>query len=237
MSMITIDADHYHALVDTATILEQSPRYGPSVWRTDDDRIIKAFYRRHRFLGRHRSYARRFTRHARRLESLGIRSATVDRMFRCPALGCELVIYPMLTGRSLRNLPVGSVQAMQALAALPRFLARIHGSGVYFRGFHLGNILYDPHEEFALIDVGFMRFYPWPLNAHERTASFLKMMRYKRDVAQLAAYGFDRFLQQYLAATELPPRSTNRITRMILGNGLPHTLDAGVRKTETEVLN
>lgn len=235
--MITIDSGRYHALVDKATILEQSPKYGPNVWRTDDNRIIKAFHRRHRFLGRHRSHARRFMRHARKLHALGIRSATVVQMYRCPAIGCELVVYPMLPGRTLRNLPVGSAQATRALAALPRFLAWLHRRGVYFRGFHLGNILYDPQEEFALIDVGFMRFYPWPLNAHKRASNFLKIMRYERDIAQLEAYGFDQFLQQYLGAAGLPRRSTNRIARMILDNGLPHTLDARSRKSEPGIPN
>ncbi len=220
--MITIDANQYNAVLAGATVLEQSVKYGPSVWRTDDDRIIKAFHRRRRGVARHFSYARRFTRHCRRLARRGVRAPAVDVGYRCPEIGTELVIYPLIPGATLRTLTPGSVEAGRILAALPGFLASLHGAGIHFRGIHLGNILHDARAGFALIDVSYMRFLPWPLSLRERASNFRNMLGYERDAALIEAFGCDDFMQRYVDAASLSPRRARRLAHLVRdGRGEP----------------
>lgn len=213
--MITIDANQYNAVLAGATVLEESVKYGPSVWRTDDNRIIKAFHRRRRGIARHFSYARRFARHCRRLAARGVRAPTVDVVYRCPEIGSELVIYRLIPGTTVRTLTPGSNEANRVLDALPGFLASLHGAGIHFRGIHLGNVLHDAQAGFALIDVSYMRFLPWPLTLGERASNFRNILGYERDAALIEAFGLGDFMQRYIDAASLSPRRARRLARLV----------------------
>ncbi len=213
--MITIDANQYNAILSGATVLEQSVKYGPSVWRTDDDRIIKAFHRRRRYFSRRFSYARRFTRHCGWLARRGVRAPRVKEAYRCPQVGSELVVYPLIPGETLRSMTPGSPEAGRVLDALPAFLAALHRSGIHFRGIHLGNILHDAEAGFALIDVSYMRWYPWPLTVRARAANFRNILGYDRDAALIDAFGRDDFMQRYVEAASLGRRRAARLERAV----------------------
>lgn len=222
--MITIDANQYSALTRGARVLERHPRHGPSVFCTDDGRIIKAFHRSRRFASRRWSYANRFTRHAGQLARRGFQSVTVEAVYRCLEQGADLVVYPMLPGRSLREL--AGDRARRALSILPQFLADLHRGGVHFRGIHFGNLLIDDDDRFALIDISYMRFYPWPLDLHGRASNFRNILRYREDAAMLAEFGFGRFMERYFAAAGLSRRRCSRLARLIGRGSAPDSIAA-----------
>ncbi|GJL81408.1 MAG: hypothetical protein DHS20C01_10420 [marine bacterium B5-7] len=220
--MITINQQQYSAFVSSARVIQQSREFGANVWLTADDRIIKAFHRQRGFIAnRLWSYARRFTSHASRLERRGIRSVKVEEMYRCPEVGSELVIYKRLPGKSLRELEPNSNEESQAFDALPGYLAKLHCHGIHFRGIHLGNILYDGETGFALIDVGFMRFYPWPLGIIERATAFRKILAYPEDRERIVRVGLQPFMQGYVDAAGLSVHRARRFMERCESNTLP----------------
>lgn len=209
--MRTIDANQYSAIIANATVIGGAELPRPRVWRDADGRIIKAFYRRRRGYPRWLSYGHRFVRHCRRLARRKVRAPRIEAAYRCPEQAAELVVYPMLTGMAVRDLPPGSPLAGKVLSALPAFLARLHGQGIEFRGVHLGNILHDDADGFAVIDVGYMRFFPWPLHLHARVSGFRNIYRYAEDRALIEAFGHDAFMQRYIDAAGLSRRRAARL--------------------------
>lgn len=230
--MIAIDLVRYERLLADSRVLESSAKHGPSVYLTGDENIVKLFRRRRRFAPRRFSYARRFARHARRLAKLGFDSVTIRGMFSCPAHGTELVIYPKLPGIPVRQL-AGTDRGRRALAHLPVYLARLHARGVHFRGIHLGNILYGDDGRFALIDVSFMRFFPWPLDLRSRASNFRHILRYEEDTAMLLDAGLVDFMQRYFDSASLPPRQRDRLVALIDSSEIPPV----IRSTLVRPLN
>lgn len=228
-SVISIDRDFHDGLLAGTRVLESSPMYGPSVYLTDDGRIVKIFHRRRRFTTTRFSYARRFARHARQLASLGFQSVTIEAVYTCAERGTELVVYPMLPGVSVRKL-AGTAGGRRALAALPRYLAKLHARGVHFRGIHLGNILYDECGRFALIDVSFMRFVPWRLDLRSRASNFRHILRYEQDTGLLLDAGLADFMQRYFDAATLSPRQCRRLVALIDSRELPPPIRATLER-------
>lgn len=231
--MVTIDINLHDGLLDGSRVLESSSKYGPSLYLTANGRIIKVFHRRRRLVPRRFSYARRFARHARRLAMRGISSVTIEAMYSCPERGTELIVYPMLPGASLRQL-AGTDRGRRALAALPAYLAELHARGIHFRGIHLGNILYDEDGRFALIDVSFMRFFPWPLDLRSRASNFRHILRYEEDTAMLLNTGLVDFMCRYFDAAALAPRRRERLAALMARSDIPSEFQASLERFATE---
>ena len=96
------------------------------------------------------------------------------------------MVYQPLAGETLRQLMSDDLGRLYSLAAkLGTFLATLHDQGVHFHSLHSGNVLLMPDNEFALIDVSDMTIYAWPLMCATRIRSFMRLGKYREDMAML----------------------------------------------------
>ncbi len=212
--MKAINHTQYLALTKNARMLESS-NLGARVWLTPESRIIKLFYRKRRLSSSLiRPHARRFVRNGKVLFRRGIQSVRGEAIYRCSSPAADIVVYPILDGTTLRQMPVGSPEFSAAVSGLPAFLARLHRRGIDFRGIHLGNVLYRPERGFALIDIGFMRFLPWRLHLRWRAKNFRNIMRYNEDCEHLESWGMVKFLRDYTRSADLGRVRTRKFLRL-----------------------
>jgi len=214
--MRSIDQETYRQLLDSAKIIERDG-HGEKVLALPDGTLVKIF-RRKRLLSTALvfPYACRFVRNARRLAERGIVSVRVLDTAYCPALARHLVTYRPLPGETLRQaLQSDGPQRQTLLAAFAAFVATLHRKGVYFRSLHFGNVIVPPAGgPLGLIDVADLRTYAWPLPSVQRVRNFSHMLRYAEDRAALQAYGWQKFIDNYLAAASLPPRQVRCLHRI-----------------------
>jgi hypothetical protein len=109
------------------------------------------------------------------------------------------VIYPLLAGETLRQLLARGRVCTLLLGALPRFIAELHGEGIYFRSLHFGNIVVLDVGSLALIDVADMRFQRGPLNLWKRARNFRHLLRYEKDAQHLRTIGVGTFVDAHCA--------------------------------------
>jgi hypothetical protein len=192
-------------------------QHGIKVLLTPDDRIIKLF-RRKRLISSalFRPYARRFERASRELASRGIPAVQVERIARVPSMHRDLVVYRLLPGATLREALTGASADMRdrLLERLAAFLATLHTRGVYFRAAHFGNMLVQPSAEgetrLALIDVSESRFRHSALAPRLRARNFRPLTSYAEDLAEIRAFGVERFVQAYVDAAGLSDGARQR---------------------------
>ncbi len=212
--MKTVTPTQYSALIAGAEAIDAAGDEPVGVLRTADDRIVKIFRRsRGPLVDRVWPYAARFASNARRLRRRGVDTVAVEGLFRCPGLGMDFVVYPMLPGASLRDLDADPDRRREALSGLPAYLARLHRCGVHFRGLHLGNVLHQGPGRYALLDVGYLRLLPWALDVRSRASNFRNIMRYDRDLELLVNFGLAEFMRRYLEESRLGPRRRRALCR------------------------
>lgn len=172
----------FEEMIAKATLLEKDA-FGPKVYNLVGDRILKLF-RSKRLLSSNLfdPYAKRFARHSVRLKQCGIRTIQVQQWGKIPHLKRHYVLYEKLAGSSLR----------ESLDWKPNqlggFFAALHHQGVYFRSCHLGNILWTPEQDFALIDIADLHLRSRPLSEQERRRNFQHLIRVRKDRQQLAEH-------------------------------------------------
>jgi hypothetical protein len=214
--MKRIDQEIYEQLLASATVLERDG-HGAKVLALADGSLIKVF-RRKRWLSTALvfPYARRFVRNARRLAERGIVSVQVLDTAYCPTLARHLVTYRPLRGTTLRYALKGAEADHQGLlATFADFVADLHRKGVYFRSLHFGNVIVPPGGgRLGLIDVADLTFRGRALSSRLRVRNFTHMLRYAEDRAALQAYGWQKFIDNYLAAASLPPRQVRCLHRI-----------------------
>jgi tRNA A-37 threonylcarbamoyl transferase component Bud32 len=193
-----MNADDFAELTAGSQTLKRDWR-GDRVLLASDGRIVKLF-RHKRLLTSNRiwPYASRFAANAGRLADLGIRAARVDGVFHCSSQKADVVVYPRLEGEPMRTRLAGGDPVDALLGRLPAFVAELHDKGIHFRALHLGNVMCEDHEPLGLIDVQYMRFYRKPLSWRLRIRNLLHLLGEAKDRQVLEAYGFDRFVAEYL---------------------------------------
>lgn len=219
----TISSEAFSALTNQARVLEKDP-HGDKVLETPDGRIVKLFRRKRLLtLAAIRPYSLRFARNAQRLHDKNIPSVTVERVAACPDINRQLVIYPKLPGTPLRAalLEAKAEQRHLLLEKLARFVARLHDDGIYFRSLHLGNVLLQPNDALALIDIADMRILPWRLGPWRRARNFRHLLRDAEDRNHFDRDQWSRFLEAYVQACELPRLFKPCLKRMLAGVGAP----------------
>ena len=197
-------------------IIEQDPR-GPKVIRLQDGNFLKIFRARRLFSGaRMYSHARRFYRNALRLQALNIPTVTVKSLHHLSHSGHTAVVYRPLAGETLRQLMANDLARLYPLAAkLGTFLATLHDRGVHFHSLHSGNLLLMPNNEFGLIDVSDMTIYAWPLMCATRIRSFMRLGKYKEEMAVLDKDFWQSVMQGYQQASVTSERCVPRIQAKI----------------------
>lgn len=122
-----------------------------------------------------------------------------------------MVTYKQLPGDDLRALNDAS-----HLEAMPKYLARLHGRGVYFRGIHLGNVLYQGEGRYALIDISGMTIWPMPLTIWQRLRNLGRFVSFPEDIALFQAFGVSRFCDEYCSAAGLGGWRRAWLTRAVM---------------------
>lgn len=146
-------------------------------------------------------YAKRFIRAAKLLRQRGINTVAVRDVYKVGDTGRHVVVYDELPGRSLRH--VLESDSVKCLADFAAFMALLHDRGVYFRSMHLDNVLVLDTGAFALIDVTHVTFCRRPLGPWRRARNFRPVTSYSEDRALLEQFERRRFLEEYLAASQL----------------------------------
>jgi len=202
--MQNLSQDAFSRLIDGARVLEADSR-GPRVYLTLDNKVVKLFPGKGFFSSNTLSpYATRFMRNAKRLKAQGVDSVTVERIGKCKQLKLHFVVYPLLAGSTLRELATKKpAQLGQALTVLSQYLCDLHRQGIFFKAFHLGNVLRQPNGRLALIDIQSMHFYTQAVPLKDRLKNFSNCLRYEQDYQILQQFGFESFFSQYLRCSGL----------------------------------
>lgn len=191
-----IDRAGFDDLLAGSRVL-RSGAAGPKVWLRDDGLVIKLL-RAKPWLSSAtlRPYALRAAANARRLHERGFSSPEVTHWYRIAGERRHVIAYPLLPGRTLREIAAAGALAGR-LPALAALFARLHAAGVYYRSGHLGNVIEMPDGELGLIDVADVRFFARRLNARRRARSFRILLAEAAAAEAIAAAGSGVFRDDY----------------------------------------
>lgn len=181
--------ENYDKLVSGAKLLEKDGR-GPKVYATHDGRIVKLFRVKRRISSNLLNpYARRFAWNAAVLARLGIAAPEVEFFGKVPHLNRQIVVYPMVQGKSLREALRGidDAAAVEIMRRFGAFVAMLHGKGVLFRSLHFGNVLVAGHG-MALIDFLDLKVFRTPLPEAKRIKNLCFLAKYPEDREMLRAH-------------------------------------------------
>ena len=200
--MRKLTPQQFDDLVAAAKLIEGTAEK-PRVFITIDQKIIKCFRPRHRRFtsAMFRPYAKRFINNAKSLKALGIPGPNILEAYHVPERRWYVVIYDCIEGQSLRDLvAAGDSEIINAFIA---FVAKLHQQGVFFRALHLGNVLKQPDNSFALIDITDMRVKRRALTSSQRIRNIRHILKNRDDALIWAKFGKEKFIEAYYLATGL----------------------------------
>lgn len=182
--MRTLTPTELVALSTNASVIEHDG-LGPKVLKLSDGSFLKLF-RKRPFLSREtlKPYAKRFAENAEHLQKLGFNSPIIIGAYRLSdSVNKTAVHYWPLPGQTLRQaLNDSEPERRKFLITLfGELLAKLHGSGIYFRSVHLGNVLIQPDGQLGLIDLADMRIGRFALSLRKRQRNLKHMQRYSED--------------------------------------------------------
>lgn len=211
--MQALNHSAYLALREGARVIEADGS-GDKVLVLADGTMLK-FFRRKRLLSSALlfPYARRFATNTQALRRRGVPCPGVLNVYRIPSIERDAVHYEPLPGETVRQLYLAGAPADLCMR-LGRFVAELHGKGVYFRSLHLGNIVMGVDQHLGLIDVADMTCQRRTLSAAKRLRNFQHMARYRKDMewligtdgAQPFLQGYEQGLADRAVSTRLMPR-------------------------------
>jgi tRNA A-37 threonylcarbamoyl transferase component Bud32 len=177
--MKKLSKEGYLTLREGAKVIE-ADTHGDKLLLLTDGTYLKLF-RVKRLLtsARFSPYSKRFSKNAKKLTKLGIRTVNVNQLYRIPSIRRTAVHYYLLPGTALRKLPDGIDLVLAD--KLGKFIRELHDKGVYFRSLNLGNIVLTPENKLGLIDISDMRVYGKTLPAKLRIRNFMHMSGYADD--------------------------------------------------------
>jgi len=189
---------------------------GPKVLRLENGNFLKLFRGRRCYTsGSFNPYSERFAVNSERLQDMGIAAPKILDLYQLTD-GSTAVLYQPLPGQTLRQVmqSMGSPAVRQALVErFGKFLAVLHGKGVYFRSLHLGNVLLMDDGEFALIDIADMHIYPSSLRIALRKRNLRHMQRYPEDRRWLFEEQLQALLDGYASLAD--PVAVNSLSQQI----------------------
>lgn len=143
--------------------------------------LYKCYYRPSFFSKRFfANEAKKFAENSEMLRALGIDAPDVRQLIYVDRV-MTVAVYPKLPGFSVRQLwNRNELNDDYSLMRLASFIGHLHDKGIYFRGLHVGNILfYD--DQFSLLDVSDVQFLGEPLKRTQRVRNFKPLLRYIED--------------------------------------------------------
>lgn len=197
--MQTLSHDTYLALRANATVLERD-LHGEKVLQLEDGSYLKLF-RRKRLISSAAwyPYAQRFADHALELKQRDVPCPEVIGVFRISGFSRDVVRYLPLAGRTLRQVIQADAAQQDLAEKLGRFVAMLHGSGVYFRSLHLGNIVLTPDGALGLIDIADLRTQNRALDNNQRKRNLQRLSRDPPDCVWLSGENKSIFDNAYAA--------------------------------------
>lgn len=196
--MKSIPQAEFETLIRDARVLEQDRR-GAKVYETPDGRIVKLFRIKRRLSSNLWSpFAPRFATNAKKLAALNLASLTVTDVGWVPHIERQMVVYTKLAGIPLRHFLRTATpdQARACMRNVGSFVAEVHERGVFFRSFHFGNILVQPDDRFALIDILDLWIKRFPLGLWRRRRNLRHLSRYDEDRRALREH-WESFCEGY----------------------------------------
>lgn len=176
--MQLLNHEDYLALRHQGKVIEQDG-FGDKVIILQDGTFLKLF-RRKRLITSAAiwPYAQRFANNAKKLEELGIPCPKIIQVYRIPSIERDAVHYHPLPGKTLRDLYRGEMEYPDDLRErFLEFVEHVQDLGVYFRSFHLGNVVLTPENELGLIDISDMKIFRRPLSKWQRKRNEEHMTR------------------------------------------------------------
>lgn len=205
--MKKMSLEEYESLTRGAELIRKD-KYGDRVLLTPDGMFIKLFLLKRLFSSAlFFPYVLRFKRNTISLRKLGIPTVDVKKIYYMPATRRYVMIYPLLSGITLREYLEQDEENREIIADAARFLAELHNKGIYFRAIHFGNILVLPGGGFGLIDVDAMTIKRKSLSPWHRARNFKHFLKYRADFREVRSFGFPEFLRLYLSHSQLSPFS------------------------------
>lgn len=204
----------YTELVAGAQVLKLR-RGKPAILLTPHQQIVKHIYRRSWFSSsRIWPYAQRFISSAEILRQRGILAPTVQARYYYAPERCDILVYTYLEGKSL--LTLARENNFTYMEKAPQFLAKLHELGIYFRDFHLDNIIIH-HDEFALIDIASVKCtrQRQGLNLRYRAKNIVQIFSKNEDQEAYRIFGKENFLRRYLEKTNLSTRKLVSLETLI----------------------
>ena len=197
-----ITPETYENMIQGASVLEQDT-YGPKVFILADGTMLKLFNPKPLLSSATLfPYAKRFARNARLLQSRNIPTITMIDVLQIPHRKLTGVHYHPLPGETFRSIgkQVMSKQLIQSVAA---FVAGLHSQGIYFRSFHLGNVIVMGDGRFGLIDIADLWMRNRPLTEKERVRNIARVYRFADEIAMLRSQGDTLFVDRYIECAKL----------------------------------
>ncbi len=180
--MQILQHDDYLALRNDGKVIEQDG-HGDKVIILADGTFLKLF-RRKRLISSAAiwPYAQRFADNAKKLEELGIPCPKIIQVYRIPSIERDAVHYHPLPGKTLRDLYRGEMEYPEDLRErFLEFVEHVQDLGVYFRSFHLGNVVLTPDDELGLIDISDMKIFRRPLSKWQRKRNYVHTLKDNED--------------------------------------------------------
>lgn len=203
VSARTISGKELEALLRDKEVLFGT-RQQPSLMLSQDNEIIKFFYRRKRWsTSRFYPQASRFHANSQRLGELKINAPMVKEIIHCPDVPTDLIIYDRLDGCDLRTLCEQG--KTKCLVELTEFLINLHDKGIYFRAIHLANVL-KQNDGMAIVDISDLSTQSRPLSPWQRARNIAHLFNARYDQMHFQQYGLERFVNDYLARGGLSKR-------------------------------
>ena len=214
--MKKMSIEEYESLTRGAELIRKD-KYGDRVLLTPDGMFIKLFLLKRLFSSAlFFPYVLRFKRNTILLRKLGIPTVDVKEIYYMPATRRYVMIYPLLSGITLREYLEQDEENRGIMADVARFLAELHSKGIYFRAVHFGNILVLPGGGFGLIDVDAMTIKRRSLSPWHRARNFKHFLKYQADLREVRSFGFPEFLRLYLSHSQLSPFSRKWFLNLLI---------------------
>jgi serine/threonine protein kinase len=202
MFLKRISVTEYERLIQNSVPLANKGSR-PGVLLTPNQLIVKHTYKRQLWSSSTLwPYPKRFKRNAKQLLARGFNAPTVEDIFNFPQGQCYLTLYKHLPGMTICEL---SQQGQVAhLQKIPQFLVNLHQQGIYFRDLHTKNVLFQPNQQFALLDITSVKIQRHPLTPYQRARNIFHLLRKEECRNAFLPLGVSELVNNYLHLAALP---------------------------------
>ncbi len=208
--MEKISVQQFHEITKDTIFLKGNHLKPKVLFKTSTQEIIKLIRKSKKFysLSHIWSYAKRFESGSKRINALGIPALKWKYSYYYPTGKCHVVIYDFLEGIDLHSLTQAKTPVH--CSKVLELIQRLHQAGVYFRDFHLGNVLLRENQQLALIDVASMSFQKSSLTPKQRARNFTHWFNRNEDQTYFKYFNPAVIIQTYLNFSDLTPHQRDK---------------------------